>query len=242
MTIPSFNQEINSHWASHFHCPVAMVQQAGTTLLPEDKYAGDKVLALWHIGAHTFVQYDPAYTQALEQVVKALPPDTSLRGDDVQRMWGEAAIKSRDIGLVHYLYPPDLPPYQPSPPFVLRPLTLADAGLMQVLHQANTPEDVDEGYVEVDHEVVFGCLVEGELVAAASGYQRTGFIDIGVLTHPGYRRHGLGKAVVGALCSWSIEHGFIPQYRCNQQNTASHGVAKSLCFRYYFQSESIWLT
>jgi len=113
---------------------------------------------------------------------------------------------------------------------------------MQALHNACSPDEVDEGFVEVTHEIAFGCFCGETLAAAASGYTRTGFMDIGVLTHPAHRRHGLGRAVVGALADWSsAAAGAIPQYRCRGANLASRRVAESLNFRLYSQSEAVWL-
>lgn len=237
----TFQQEIFRNWTTHFGCSPATVQQAGATLLPADKYAGQRLIALWHIGAHTFAEHDPACTQVLQRVVADLPADAALTGDTLKQSWGADAIAAHDLGLVHYLYPPDLPPYTPSAPFVLRQLTLADAAAMAALHAANSPEDVDEGYVEVSHEIAFGCFAGDQLVAAASGYRRTGFMDIGVLTHPEFRRQGLGKATVGALCAWSSKQGLIAQYRCNATNVSSHGVAQALNFRLFCRSEGVWL-
>jgi len=141
--------------------------------------------------------------------------------------------------LTYYLFPSDLPIYSPQHPFRVRQLTTADVDAMSSLHKANTPEDVDEAFVEVDHEVVFGCLLGKQLVAAASGYERAGFLDIGVLTHPDFRKKGLGKAVVGSLCKWAIDHGLIAQYRHDALNASSEGVAKSLNFQVYFKSETV---
>lgn len=67
------------------------------------------------------------------------------------------------------------------------------------------------------------------------------FLDIGVLTHPEFRKKGLGRAVVGAVCDWSIQHDIIAQYRHNILNTGSQNVAKSLHFQTYFKSEGISL-
>ena len=128
-----------------------------------------------------------------------------------------------------------------APPFTLRQLTPADAAAMALLHQACPPEDVDEGYVETDHEIAAGCFAGDRLVAAASGYIRAGFMDLGVLTHPAYRRLGLGKAAVAALCEWTLAREMISQYRCNVNNLGSHGVALGLNFRFYFRQESLWL-
>jgi predicted GNAT family acetyltransferase len=112
---------------------------------------------------------------------------------------------------------------------------------MSALNAANTPEDVDEAYVEVTHQVAFGCFHGETLVAASSGYERTGFFDLGVLTHPGYRKKGLGKAVVGALCNWANQNNIIAQYRHNVLNTGSQKVAESLNFQMFFKSEGITL-
>lgn len=235
----TFENIIYKNWTNYFGCPAETVQQHGTTLLPENKYDGDKIIALWYIGKHTFVQLDPAYHPKLNQLVKGLPPGTSLVGEQIMAAWGKEAMLSRDFGLMHYLFPQDLPYYLPAPPFSLRQLGEADADAMSELHAANTPEDVDEGYVEVSHEIAYGSFQGGQLVAAASGYERTGFLDVGVLTHPGFRKKGLAKAVVGALCDWANRHGRIAQYRHNVLNLDSQRVAKSLNFQMYFKSEGI---
>lgn len=242
MTLEAFTQAIERNWAEHFGCPPGMVHQAGTTLLPEEQFSGSRVIALWYIGKHTFVQLDPSYKPGLDLVVNGLYPRVSLCAADLQQAWGEDAIESQYAHLAYYLYPPDLPAYLPPAPFVLRQLSPADSDHMRALHEANTPEDVEEGFVEVSHEIAFGCFSDDLLVAAASGYERTGFMDIGVLTHPAYRQKGLGKAVVGAVCKWSIQRDMIPQYRCNQQNYASAGVAERLHFRLYYKSEDVWMS
>lgn len=237
----TFERILHENWATYFGCPLETVNTTGTTLSPESKYDGDKIIALWYIGQHTFVQLDPAYYPQLDQLVKELPAHTSLTGNHIQSAWGIEAILSRDLGLIHYLFPTDLPNYLPPQPFTLRQLTEADAEYMSALHAANTPEDVDEGYVEVTHQVVFGCFHGEQLVAASSGYERTGFLDIGVLTHPGFRKKGLGKTVVGALCDWANQNNIIAQYRHNITNSSSQNVAASLNFRSYFKSEGISL-
>jgi predicted GNAT family acetyltransferase len=120
----------------------------------------------------------------------------------------------------------------------LRKLSGEDASAMAALHEACSAEEVEEGYVEVTHQIAFGCFQSEQLVAASSGYERTGFLDIGVLTHPGFRKKGLGKSVVGALCAWGIEKHIIPQYRHDALNLNSQHVAESLNFKPYFKTEA----
>jgi len=239
MDINSFENTIYQNWTNHFGRPLSSAQQSGTTLLAESKYGGDKLIVLWHIGKHTFAQFDPAYTLGLEELVKDFPEDTNLTAEFIQKKWGADMIQSQDVGLSYYLYPPNLPEHSPPQPFTLRQLTEADAEAMSALQAANTPEDVDEAYVEVTHQIAFGCFLDEQLVAASSGYERTGFLDIGVLTHPGFRKKGLGKSVVGSLCLWATRQNMIAQYRHNILNTGSQNVAKSLKFRMFFRSEAI---
>ena len=200
MNREAFNQAIYGNWAAHFGCPVETLHRRGTTVLPIERYAGQKLVALWYIGEHTFIQLDPDLYRSGRPRAAQHPAGASLSGDDLQRAWDAGVIASRDTGLVHYLFPADYRACPVPPPFTLRQLTPADAAAMALLHRACPPEDVDEGYVEVDHEIAAGCFAGDQLVAAASGYTRAGFMDLGVLTHPAYRRLGLGKAAVGALC------------------------------------------
>ncbi len=236
-----FEQRIYQHWADYFSCAPDDLGQPGTELLAEETLVGSHVIAIWYIGKCSLVQLDPAYTEKVKDVLIAAAPRLALCGDTLQAAWGSEYIQSRDIGLVHYLYPDDLPKFAPTGMCTLRQLTRDDAEAMAMLQHANTPEDVDEGYVEVTHPIAFGCFAGPQLVAAASGYERTGFLDVGVLTHPAFRRHGFGTAVVGALCAWSIAQDLIPQYRCNEQNIGSHRLAKALSFTRYFYQESVWL-
>jgi predicted GNAT family acetyltransferase len=234
----TFERTIYKNWADYFHCPLETIHQPGTTLFPESKYGGKKVIVLEYIGKHTFAQIDPFYFQTLNQLVKSLPAATSLHGEHIQKAWGGHEIETQNIGLSYYLFPADLPSYLPSSEFSLRKLTDKDAENMTTLHRANTPEDVEEGYVEVTHQIAFGCFFNDQLVAASSGYERTDFLDIGVLTHPDHRKKGLGRAVVGALCEWANEKNMIAQYRHDQVNINSENVARSLNFKPYFKTEA----
>jgi RimJ/RimL family protein N-acetyltransferase len=60
-------------------------------------------------------------------------------------------------------------------------------------------------------------------------------MDIGVLTHPAFRRRGLGRAVVAAICRWCGTRAVLPLYRCDAENAGSRGVAQAVGFRPYFR-------
>lgn len=237
----NFEETILNNWANRFQCSVDTLKQPGTTLLPDEKYADQHAIILWRIAEHTFALIDPAYTQLLKDIILQLPPNTSLSGAAIQQALGEKTIESHDVDLIHYLPPLALPDLTVPPPFSVRALTLADQAQLATLHNHCTPEEVDNAYVEIDHEIVFGCFHGTELVAATSGYRIAGFMDIGVLTHLKFRKLGLGNLVVAALSAWAIAHNIIAQYRCNIHNPGSMGIARALKFRHYFSSENIVL-
>jgi len=233
----TFEQTIYHKWTNSFGRSTETAHQSGTTIVPESNYEGKKVIVLEYIGSHTFAQIDPFYFQALNQLVQSLPPGTSMNGTHIQGAWEESAIQ-HGHGITYYLHPSDLPSQRPAQPFTLRKLTNEDADAMASLHQACTEEEVEEGYVEVTHQIAFGCFLDEQLVAASSGYERTGFLDIGVLTHPAFRRKGLGRAVVAALCEWAVQKHIIPQYRHDVLNVNSQFIAESLNFKPYFKTEA----
>jgi RimJ/RimL family protein N-acetyltransferase len=251
MDKPTFEQIIYKNWAARFDADVDApldadaLRRPATHLLPKEAYNDTRALHIWYIGRRAFVRLDPAYTDALREVLETLPPGAILTGDVLQATWGAERIERRAWSLAHYLYPPKFTPYQAASPFYVRQLTAEDAAAMAALKQACAPDDVETADIEVDHEIAFGCFVDEteapQLVAAASGYWFTGFMDIGVLTHPGFRRRGLGKAAVSALCEWCIAHDVIAQYRCDVDNVGSHNIAQGLNFTLYFKHESIWL-
>ena len=80
MNRDAFDQTIYRNWAAHFGCPVETLSRRGTTVLPLERYAGQKLVALWYIGEHTFIQLDPAYTDQVGRVLAQHPAGVSLVG------------------------------------------------------------------------------------------------------------------------------------------------------------------
>lgn len=264
----TFEQIVYSNWAARFDAELDAPLDVGdlwrpaTHVMPKETFSGTHAAHIWTIGKRAFMRVDPAYVEALTEVLDRLRTSKSpmmgtvsgpesesngviLTGNVLQAIWGAERIKHRAWSLAHYLYPPEFTPYQAASPFYVRQLTAEDAAAMATLKQACTPDDVETADVEVDHEVAFGCFADeaqgAPLVAAATGYRFTGFMDIGVLTHAEFRRRGLGKAAVSALCTWGIAYDEIMQYRCDMDNVGSHNIAQGLNFTLYFKHESIWL-
>ncbi len=82
--------------------------------------------------------------------------------------------------------------------------------------------------------MLFGCFHGPLLVAAGtcrSGDE--GVLDIGILTHPVYRGHGYGRAVVSAMTAYGLAHGRVMRYRTLQANVPSLRIARALGYQEY---------
>lgn len=125
----------------------------------------------------------------------------------------------------------------------VRRLTTVDIELFKTLEASATEQDLDDAYVELDHWRVFGAVVDGKLVAAASMYpwDNSKIADMGVLTLPEYRGQGYGKAVVQALAKHAYEEGYEPQYRHQLHNASSKGVALGCGFEFFGQRDVVLL-
>jgi predicted GNAT family acetyltransferase len=88
--------------------------------------------------------------------------------------------------------------------------------------------------ITFDEAHVFGCFVDDRLVAAAryqSAWEETA--HIGVVTHPAYRGHGYGRAVVSAATASGLEAGFIVLYQTLLNNVPSVALATGLGYQPY---------
>lgn len=122
-----------------------------------------------------------------------------------------------------------------------RQLTSDDAGLFEEFTRGAPEDERDEAFVELDHWLVYGTLVDGALACAASMYPWGGgrLADVGVITHPEFRGRGLGRATVRAISAEAMRRGYEPQYRCQRENTASIALARRSGFTHFGEWEVV---
>lgn len=249
----AFEEEVYQRWAEHWHCSPELFGVAGVSFRLRNNQGGTPAIHLSTICKHTFIEHTLAHGNDLQQIVYELPSGSVVSGAAVAEGWSRLEWTTHKIetltnGLIFHLFPPDLPERHLPGSFALRRLTRSDDEQVRLLEEAVSVEEASEAYVSVKHEMacgVFQLRGQGEtpvLVTAASAYERAGFVDPGVLTHPDFRGRGFGSAAVHALCEWAIRQKRVMQYRCDQENAASMGLARRLGFKLFVVQESIWLT
>jgi predicted GNAT family acetyltransferase len=124
----------------------------------------------------------------------------------------------------------------PDNRYSVRSLTHDDTEAFLAFQSACSDEDRDEGEVSLDHKIIFGVLDDEQIVAVASTNEIWGFVNIEVLTHPDFRKQGLGKAVVSAVCEHYLQQKNderIVLYRHLTTNHGSNGIARGLNWQFF---------
>jgi GNAT superfamily N-acetyltransferase len=239
MNPEDFNRRVEALWAAHFGCRAGDFDRPGTTLLPRDHLRGENLIHIVHLRRRAVAELDPGLEEQVAALLADLGDDALLSHERLYRAWGGARIGGVDTGLIFHLRPGELVRPRLQPDFNLGRLSSDNQAALDALRQRCTECEIEDAYVEIEHEIAWGCFRDRRLAAAGSGYRRNGFMDIGVLTAPELRGQGLARHVVCALADDTLKLGLIPQYRCNQINQASRRVAEAAGFTLYFTTESV---
>lgn len=227
---PELQQRVWQTWAAHFG--LERFDQPGTTLVPRDYLTPKSWLSLWPVGARTVIEVAPDLLPDVQRIVDAHPASHRLTVADFERAWG--SLETSGMGLFA-LDATTFRPLDPAPPFTARQLVPADAAAFDAFYATGSDHDRAQADMAIDNDVVFGVLDGERVVAAASTYEWAGFVDIGVMTDPAYRRRGLAAAVVAALCAHHLASGDprVMIYRHDVVNEASKRVAERLGLALY---------
>lgn len=236
-----FDRQVEALWAAHFGCTTEDFDREGTTLLPRSRLQGEKIIHIVYIRKHALAEIDPELKDALAGMLQGAGAKAVVSSELLLRTWGKERIAEVDAGLIFHLRPGDLVRPTLDAQFTLRRLATEDQAALEALRARCTEYEIDDAYVEIEHELAWGCFRDQQLVAVGSAYPRNGFMDYGVLTDPDLRGQGLARHVVCALTDDTVERGLIPQYRCNRVNKASRRVAEAAGFTLYYTTESVKL-
>ena len=228
-------------WTRRLGCSLRILAQPGTTLQPTQRNGAAQALSvtLWHAGEHTVIQASSALLGLVKGLLSTQPPGTSLHAENLIEAWGRETPPDHEITRFHYLNPETFQPVDPPAGFRIKTLKRDDRFALSDLQAACEPEAVDAAEVSVDDTIGMACIHEGNIVAVATGFWFLSFMDIGVLTHPKFRRQGLGAAVVTALVKWCKVRGITAQYRYDSQNIGSRRLAETLNLEPMIWKESL---
>lgn len=228
--VASLHQRVLATWQCAFPELTDPVDEPGTSILSDPQTPPTAWVSLWPVGQRVITRVAPAVADQLRAVLSELPPGHRMTADDVAMCCWPGQPSERSPQRLHALDPAAFRPASPAPDQQMRQLTEADREVFEKFLSRCSPDDLDEGDVDIggEHELTMGAQAGNRIVAVASMFEWRGFSDLGVLTDPSIRRQGTGKAVVSALCKRLLDGPRVVLYRYSLDNLASAGVADSL--------------
>lgn len=229
-----FEKAIDSIWAKAFDLSPNKFQQDGITIQKYNKLKGEEQIHVYKIGKHIVIRCSEDFYDELKQAVD--PANIIFDSNIANLKLANHTLETDHIEKVHYLFSADFKPYTQSA-FPIQQLSAEHQEALEELKSACTQYEFEDSWVSATDELSIGAFDGDKLVACASMYDWQGFADPGVLVHPDYRKRGLGKATISAICEWVLAKNRIMDYRCNIDNVASASLAESLGFTQYHSIE-----
>jgi hypothetical protein len=160
-------------------------------------------------------------------MVLSAPDEEPLARGDPAAYATDVAARAHGVGLLHYLPAPPAGDRDPR----VRILGAADRPLLGALQRAAGADASEEADVDVEHPLAVGLVVGGRLLAVASLLDESDdAVDVGVLVDPSVRRRRFGATVVSDISGRAAQSDRLVQYRCNLENEASAGLARTCGF------------
>jgi len=224
MTGPAARAAVDAFWARRLGCRVADLHLPGVVVAARP---APSVLA-W-LRAATMVIAVPADRQtALAGALRGLAPAEAFQPERLRALFEDAA---KVVGPAYQGFA-DASDLRAVPTGGVRPLGPADRAALEGLRQAAGETAWEHSAIDPDRPPVFGRFAGGVLVAAAT-LEGAGepVASVGVLTRPGHKGRGHGRAVAGAAALAALEGGTVAHYQTLDANAASVAVARALGFR-----------
>ena len=241
MTTTASLQAVVAFWAAQLGCSEAQLTQPSTSVVR----AGPELAS--YRGA-TGVFRPPACVLAVptdwyEPVASRLgwrPPAAVFDAILLGQVFGAAVDQVIGPAWLGYADASDV---RPAPTLGTRLLTAEDLPELELLAAACGRTAWEHSGIDPARPPVFGCYA-GERLAAAGMLERWGdrLLQVGIVTHPGYRGRGYGKAVVSAMSAYGLATGGVLQYRTLQANLPSVGIARALGFQRFALTLAVRLT
>jgi GNAT superfamily N-acetyltransferase len=230
-------------WAAEFGCAPQILGVALTTVIGHGAaFAGRRVaFALAPTTTSGCVVTVPAdWCDAARAALVPLPPSQAFEARRLAGVFGRAAERVVGPAWQGHL---DADSFVPVDQRGTRPLLAADRTDLAALAAACDAGEWEASTVDLDRPPVFGCMADDRLVAAGTLTPwRDRFWHVGIVTHPGYRGRGYGRAVVSAMTRYALGRGWLLHYQTLLANAPSVAIARSLGYRQHAQTLAIRLT
>ena len=220
----SGTRRIDYFWADAFGIDIAEFVQAGINVV---EYASAKAF-IYRDDVRCIVAVDSSTVSEIQKKVD-LQTDHGLDEIGIRSLLNQVCdLGQRERAFHAFLDEQKLGKYEKHN---ARPLHGTDRSAIAAMELECPMPEWSSSSISCLRQHVFGVFSGRELVAI--GYHSPVFpyaTAIGVITHPGHRGRGYGKAVVGMATEHALELGYLVRYQTSSKNLASRSLSLSLGF------------
>ena len=241
MTTTVSRQAVVAFWAAHLGCTEEQLAQPSTSVVRNGPDLAEfrGVTVLFRPPACVLAVPQDWYVPVASRVGHR-PPAEVFDSAVLRQVLGAAVGQIIGPAWLGYADASDI---RPAPTMGARLLTDHDLPELRQLAAACGATAWEHSGIDPARPPVFGCFA-GHTLAAAGMLEWWGdrLLQVGVVTHPGHRGRGYGKAVVSAMTAHGLAAGGVVQYRTLEANLPSVGIARALGFQRFAQTLAVRLT
>jgi predicted GNAT family acetyltransferase len=224
-------RSIDDFWSDFLGVDVTTLHCDRCTVVPHAKLSG-------YLGAWLFVRGEGAVTSVPHELVAEIELKTKDISPAALHASAAALFGSRIQEIIGPVYLGRLDPMRfdvSARTSVARALTPADADHVAELARACTAEEWRASAIDVGDAGLVGAFdAAGRLVTAAKVREWAPKVgDIGVITHPGHRGQGYGRASVAEIVATQLELDWLLLYQTLDADTAAVAIAERIGFVRY---------
>ncbi|MGL5276211.1 GNAT family N-acetyltransferase [Myroides sp.] len=234
-----FSEEVHTYWQSQMvQGSIIHLDEVFTLVSNPSLKEMYKVMILEMTNKHTMAVATPCVVEDLK--LKELEEYTV---EVFREAISSCKIELHTPDYIYYLPNNRIIPAKPiQDSITFRPLSEEnDVEVFRAFEANCSEEDLDGAYVSLKHWVVYGAFDGEELIGVSSAYLWNGtrLADLGVIIGEDYRDRSIATRLVQAICMDIIDKDYVPQYRCQTDNTASVALAEAVGFSLFGEWEVI---
>lgn len=229
---------VAQYWSETLGVSPEELVQPGILVVPHSKKLSGRNASWIFVHEDTCViSVPPGLVDELHQKAIGIPIESIQSPDSTHALFGDRI--RRTVGPAYQGYA-EAEDFRPCTSHDVRSLSDSDRPLLQRLADACGPVEWQNSGINVDDENLFGCFGDGKIVAASGIIPWANYAaNIGVITHPDYRRRGYGKAVASRAMQHILDQGDLVLYQTLVENVAAVRIAESLGCKAYAQTTYI---
>ena len=242
-------QIINNYWAKTLSCDLYQIASPGISIVskPEPDLDQPGTIFIFKGRYASVLNVPTSYIDYVVPVVKKIPRLIGVSGKRLMALIrsDHISVRLRYSYYDYYLPSSNFLLHHPGDGFSIRKLSQKDIGSLKTLLSRYQPEEITDLKISFDDPAVYGCFDNHseELIAVASLSPVDGIIaEVRVLTDHSYRRKGIGKAVVSALCEWGLERDYVLRFQSQPGNESASALARGIGFVKCHTLESLDVT